>query len=160
MDLHCICLCITISQKYSSLNAQGIRELKKKNYWKFCVLQIGKFHLLFGKIQAIFSNGNGAEIRPPKQPFKIPDKVCPSTVMVHGVFLALWYKSIIMMRRHNLRISTTSSNWTELGSHGFPTLNQWCRNSSDLSDNRTIGHFFWMSDKKCWSAGPNVRQKL
>ena len=25
---------------------------------------------------------------------------------------------------------------------------------------RTIGHFLWMSDKKCWSAGPNVRQKL
>ena len=24
---------------------------------------------------------------------------------------------------------------------------------------RTIRHFLWMTDKKCWSAGPNVRQK-
>ena len=36
---------------------QGICELKRKNYWKFGVLQTGEFHLLFGKIQALFPLG-------------------------------------------------------------------------------------------------------
>ena len=60
-------------ERVISLNVQGISELKKKNYWKYGVLQIVKFHLLSVNTGP-FSIGTGAEIRPSIKDWKIPVK--------------------------------------------------------------------------------------
>ena len=82
-------------------------NLRRKITENFGCFQIGKFHLLFWKIQAIFPMGMGSIFGPKNSLAKSLTEFVPqqSTVMVHGVFQALWYKSI-MMWRHILRIST------------------------------------------------------
>ena len=63
MDLHCIFLCIDISQKWSSLNAQGICELEEKILKVWCASD-WEIYLLFGKMQALFPLGLGPKFGP------------------------------------------------------------------------------------------------
>ena len=69
-------------QEIVSFECQGTRQLTRKNYWKFGVLQIWKFHLLFGKIQALFPLGMGPKFGPQNNLEKSPN--------------CLWYDVAIM----------------------------------------------------------------
>ena len=72
MDLHGIFLCIAISQKYSFLNAQAIHELKREKCLKVFGALDWEISSTFLENTLPFSIGTGAEIRPQKQPWKIP----------------------------------------------------------------------------------------
>ena len=72
VDLHCIFLCIHVISQKVIFECPMYSLIKEKKLLKVLGASDWVFHLLFGKNIGTFSIGNGSEIRPQKQPWKIP----------------------------------------------------------------------------------------